>query len=587
MVNLKISVLAISAYWINIKQGTGLALGALFLLLLPRVLVAQQEPPELKGKKLAQYNETFFKAEKNRNLGNTEEAIEQYEQLLKLSDKVAVVHYNLGKVQLESKNYPQADYHLRRATVLDSSNLWYWNSLAQFYEDQNRPKPLLKARKKLVQLNPDNPDRHLDLARVYFAQGQSAEAMEQLDALTKLTGVNPRITELKKNILLQMGKVKKAAAEMRSLIEVYPNELDYYGTLAQIYKANGRAKEALQVYLEMLEVDSLDPRPHLDLANYYQEQKQVQKALYHLGIAMGSPRLEVDKKIQVLVNLFQFSQGDSLLTAQSFQFLDTMQQVHPQSAKVWAVTGDFYSREGKDIAAMAAFKKTLALQGGQEYKVWEQLLLLEIQNDRYDSLILDGPEAISYFPNQPLPYFFTGAAYLMLNNPQEAVNYLEQGVNYVFGNPRLKEQFYSQLASAHHQMEQHRQSDQYFEKALALNPRNAGTLNNYAYYLSVRGEKLDKALEMTQKSNMLSPDNPVYIDTYAWVLYQRKEYPKALAQMKEALRLSQNPDAELLEHYGDILKALQRIEEARAVYQKALKKDPKNNALSRKLQQLP
>lgn len=587
MVNLKISVLAISAYWINIKQGTGLALGALLLMLLPGVLKAQQEPPELKGKKLAQYNETFFRAEKNRNLGNTEEAIEQYEQLLKLSDKVAVVHYNMGKVQLESKNYPQADYHLKRATVLDSSNLWYWDRLAQFYQDQNRPKPLLKARKKLVQLNPDNPDRHLDLARVYFAQGQSAEAMEQLDALTKLTGVNPRITELKKNILLQMGKVKRAAAEMRSLIEVYPNELDYYGTLAQIYKANGRAKEALQVYREMLEVDSLDPRPHLDLANYYQEQKQVQKALHHLGIAMGSPRLEVDKKIQVLVNLFQFSQGDSLLTAQSFQFLDTMQQIHPQSAKVWAVTGDYYSREGKDIAAMAAFKKTLALQGGQEYKVWEQLLLLEIQNDRYDSLILDGPEAISYFPNQPLPYFFTGAAYLMLNNPQEAVTYLEQGVNYVFGNPGLKEQFYSQLASAHHQMEQHRQSDQYFEKALALNPRNAGTLNNYAYYLSVRGEKLDKALEMTEKSNMLSPDNPVYIDTYAWVLYQRKEYPKALAQMKKALRLSQNPDAELLEHYGDILKALKRTEEARTAYQKALKKDPENNALSRKLQQLP
>ena len=581
--------MAILAYWIKIKENPGLLPGALLLLLwcLPLAMMAQMEPPGLEGKKLAQYNELFFKAEKNRNLGNTEEAIEFYEKMLKLSDEVAVVHYNMGKAQLENENYLQADYHLKRATEIDSTNVWYWNRLAQFYQDQNRPKPLLEARKKLVQMDDENPDRYLDLARVYFEQGKSELALQQLDALTELTGINPRITELKKNILLQIGNVKRAAAEMRSLIEAYPDELDYYGTLAKIYKANGRDDEALQVYREMLKVDSLDPRPHLDLANYYQERNKVQQSLHHLGIAMGSPRLEVDKKIQVLVNLFQFSNGDSLLTAKTMGYLDTMQQVHPQNPKVWAVTGDFYSREGKDRKAIAAFKKTLALQGGQEFKVWEQLLLLEIQNDYYDSLIVDGPEAISYFPNQPLPYFFTGAAHLALNNPQEAVNYLEQGVNYVFGNPGLKEQIYSQLATAYHQLEQHGQSDRYFDKALALNANSAGTLNNYAYYLSLRGEKLDKALEMTQKSNQLSPNNPVFLDTYAWVLYKRKEHEKALAQMERAMKLSNNPDAELQEHYGDILSALKRNDEARKAYEKALKKNPENSALREKIEQLP
>lgn len=587
MVHLKISVLAITAYWISTYSRIGIWLGICCFCFWPAVLPAQVEPPLLEGKKLAQFNETFFRAEKNRNLGNTEKAIAQYKKLLELSDKVAVVHFNLGKILVEGKNFLQADFHLKRATELDSNNLWYWDRLAQFYEEQNRSQALLKARQKLVRLDRDNPERRLDMARVYFAREEAEKALQQLDTLTALTGVDPRISELKKNILLQMGKVERAAAELRKLIDVYPENLDYYGTLAQIYKANNRNEEALQVYREMIELDSLDPRPHLDLANYYQEQEKVEKSLYHLGVAMGSKRLAVDKKIQVLVNLFQFSGGDSLLTDRSFHYLDTMQKLHPQSPQVWAVTGDFYSREGKDLEAIAAFKKTLSLQGGQEYKVWEQLLLLEIQNDLYDSLIVDGPEAIRFFPNQPLPYFFSGVSYMMLNQPQEAVNYLEQGIQYVFGNPRLKEQFYSQLATAYHQLEQHEQSDQNFEKALALNSRSAGTLNNYAYYLSLRSKNLDKALEMTQKSNLLSPDNPVYLDTYAWVLYQRKEYEKALRQMKKALELSENPDAELLEHHGDILRGLKRHDEARKAYEKALQKDPQNAGLIEKMEQLP
>ena len=54
------------------------------------------------------------------------------------------------------------------------------------------------------------------------------------------------------------------------------------------------------------------------------------------------------------------------------------------------------------------------------------------------------------------------------------------------------------------------------------------TLNNYAYYLSVRGERLGKALEMTEKSNRLSPNNPVFLDTWAWVLYKKGDFEEAL-----------------------------------------------------------
>src|SRR5690606_23104407 len=105
--------------------------------------------------------------------------------------------------------------------------------------------------------------------------------------------------------------------------------------------------------------------------------------------------------------------------------------------------------------------------------------------------------------------------------------------------------------------------------------------------LSERGENLDKALEMTRKSNSLSPDNPTFLDTYAWVLYKSENYEEALQKMERVIELSDNASGEVLEHYGDILlrnnqpeKALEQYERARKLGGASGEIDKKINSLS-------
>ena len=556
----------------------------MLLILASPVLLAQND--SLSGKKLRQFNELYFKAETNKNLGKTEKARELYEKLKEMDPNNAVIHYHQARVLKESGELQEAISNAEKAHKLDPDNQWYLQYLVNLYDEANLTKEYISARQRLVKLDPEKPDYRLELARAFFRNDQYKDALEQLDELEDIMGVSENVTELKKSIYLQMGDVKNAAKEIRKLIEVNPGNIEYYGSLGKIYSANGFDDKALKVYKQMLEVDSTDPRPHLDLANYYQAQGEFGKSYSHLLTAMQNPRLEIDKKVQVLVNMFNRSGMDSTMKKAAFQILDTVTKLHPESPKIWAVTGDYYSREGQDKKALQALKKTLALDGGEKFQVWEQMLLLEVQNNMYDSLIKDGPEAIATFPNQPLPYLFTGVAYVAKNQHQEAIDYLEQGISYVFGSPRLKEQFYSQLATAHHKVKNYTKSDAYFDKALAVNPENPSTLNNYAYYLSQRGEKLDKALEMSAKSNRLAPENPVFLDTYAWVYYKKGEYEKALDKIEKALSLMQKPDAEVLEHYGDILNKLGRDEEALAQYQKAMEKSGENPELHKKIELL-
>lgn len=77
------------------------------------------------------------------------------------------------------------------------------------------------------------------------------------------------------------------------------------------------------------------------------------------------------------------------------------------------------------------------------------------------------------------------------------------------------------------------------------------------------------------------PENVNYIDTYAWVFFAKKEYAKALEQIK---RLVDKEDNEVvLEHYGDILWFNGEKEAAIEQWTKALENDKDNELLQRKV----
>ena len=54
-------------------------------------------------------------------------------------------------------------------------------------------------------------------------------------------------------------------------------------------------------------------------------------------------------------------------------------------------------------------------------------------------------------------------------------------------------------------------------------------LNNYAYFLSEENKDLDKAHKMAKKVFEKFPQMPTYVDTYAWVLFIKKDYKEALS----------------------------------------------------------
>jgi tetratricopeptide (TPR) repeat protein len=116
---------------------------------------------------------------------------------------------------------------------------------------------------------------------------------------------------------------------------------------------------------------------------------------------------------------------------------------------------------------------------------------------------------------------------------------------------------------------------------------NIGCLNNYAYYLSERGIRLDDAERMSYRTIKAEPTNATYLDTYAWILFMQKRYKEAKTYIDQTLEYDKDSSSVLFEHAGDIYYHTGDVEQAvnywREAYDCTLDDDARKQLLERKI----
>ena len=270
---------------------------------------------------------------------------------------------------------------------------------------------------------------------------------------------------------------------------------------------------------------------------------------------------------------------------QSFQkIIEQLVALHPEEPLFHLILADMYAKDEKHKLAIDEYY--LALYSGviKDDYVYNKLIQMYWQQEKIADLLAIVLEAIERFPFSPEFYYYQGLAFSTQDKQEQCLESLLKGKDYVFDNDLLKSDFYSLIGDAHHKLENHKESDKSYIKALKHNPDNILVLNNYSYYLSQRDEDLLKAKEMITKCLALSENNPSasYLDTYAWVLYKLGQYSLAREQMEKALKITKNSPV-MFDHYGDILYKLGMKEDAIIYWNKSYELDSTNLKLKDKI----
>ncbi len=215
---------------------------------------------------------------------------------------------------------------------------------------------------------------------------------------------------------------------------------------------------------------------------------------------------------------------------------------------------------------------------------YEQMLRLALP-DSIDKIIEITEEAIKHIPDAPQFYFYLGAAKYQQEKYKEALDVFEEGLKSAkIDNPLLKSDFYGQIGDLYYFLGNKEAAFENYEKALKLNPQNLHVLNNYSYYLSLEKKDLDKAEQMSSITVKAEPTNPTFLDTYGWVLFMQGAYTTARIYIENAVKYSEEePSAEILEHYGDVLYVTGEPEKALEQWKKAKELGSDSKTLDEKI----
>ncbi|MDO9000534.1 MAG: tetratricopeptide repeat protein [Bacteroidota bacterium] len=514
---------------------------------------------------------------------NLDEALRLFLECKKIDPNSAPLKYELAKTYKLKGAYNLAIQYAKGCAEGNPKNEWYQLLLIECYASVKDFNQSIKLREQLVKNFPGKAEFKEDLAIEYSIVGDYDKSYKIYDELELVYGINEQITLNKCKLLKNQKKFKEAEQELIRLSNSSKNEPRYFAYLADFYMEQNKLDQAKLMYDKILVLDPNNPSINLALHDYYSAQGKDDEAFDYLKKAFQNPDLEVNYKLDAVryYYLRAEKQPESTYYTRGMELSDLLVRVHPKDSRGNAIHGDFLMLVGK-IKEASDYYYNAAINESIDFRAWGQLLFIDSELKQYDSLERHSALAMELFPSQSSTYFFNGVANMQIKNYKKAAQSLKDGLEFVVDNKALMMDFYSNMGDAYFYMKDYVKSDKAFDNALKIDADNTYVLNNYAYYLSLRNESLDKAEKLSKKANEIIPNNRNYMDTYGWILYQQKKYKESETWLKSAAKMGP-PKADILEHYGDLLYRLNKVDEAVVQWNLAKQAGGNSEALLTKL----
>lgn len=514
----------------------------------------------IKNNKEQQYYYVFIEANRKKLLGDIKGALELYYECLKIKPNAAAAMYEISNINTVLKNYDSAIKYARLAVNNDQENKWYKLSLAELLVSAKKYEEAVKVYEKAYLQDKKDLEIPYKLAALYTHLKNYERAIELYNEIENTVGVDESLSLAKQQLYYNLGNKTKAYNEIKKLIRHFPGEPRYYGILAEMYTNDNLFIKAKEYYDKLFSIDSTNELGQLSIIDYYRKKMDYDKAFNTVKKVIDNKKIEYNQKVIVLVSILNTRSEFNIYNRQIEELLTYLKNVYPNKKDSYTLYADYLIKMNELDKAkheiefiLSKFKGNIAL--------WEQLLYIYSYNSNFDTLYIQSKTAIDSFPNHDIFYLFNGISANQTGKTKEAIKSLEKGLN-LAKTDEIKTDFYTNLAEAYHDNKEYKKSDYYFDLVLQKQPENLYVRNNYAYYLSLREEKLDYAESLSKVTIQKEPNNSTYLDTYAWILFKLQKYQDALYYIKRAFENGGAESVVIVEHYGDILYKVGNVDAA-------------------------
>ncbi|MBO4943771.1 MAG: tetratricopeptide repeat protein [Muribaculaceae bacterium] len=443
----------------------------------------------------------------------------------------------------------------------------------------------MKVLRRVYLSNPDRPEAALSYSDKLAERPDSASldaALAVLDTLETREGNSILLTGRRIHIYLMEGDTAAIVNEIQRQVKLQPTSTDVLVMGGDIFSNFNMPDSALAYYNRAIALDPENGIAYYSLANHYMNQGDSVGYGREMVKALELPDLAINIKTELIRDYVSRFYKDSSKHAELDSLFVRMLEMNPHEASLHGFYADYLAAIGRYPEAAEQVEYQLALDPGVAADRWSMLTSLYYSSKETEKAIDAATRGMHYYPdNADLPLQLS-AAYTQQKQADKAIALLKPLVDKAEDAPRRSD-LLTAIGDAFYADEKPDSAFTYYEQAIQANPGNYTAMNNCAYFLACQNQDLDRALSLIEMVIENKPDDPTSLDTYAWVLFKRASYDKALEAMDKALAGEDEPTAEMLEHAGDIYFMARKNQEAVEFWKKALELDPDNELLKRKV----
>ena len=532
--------------------------------------------------------------------------------------KRAVDYFHLESTSLmEQGRYDEAFELLEHCHSLDSSSSAIRFFLAPYYSVLGKDSVACTMLESIVSENPDNEDYndalvsqyartgnwkaaiavyerivgtahtkseiYKSLYTLYYNDDNFEKALEVLDRIEEIEGKSDELTELRLRLYMLLSRHDEMIAIIKNSIAENPDDTRQMTVLGEVYTLLGKYGPAEETFKQTLEKSPDDVHTLKALINLYAQTENEDGFCNTMERLIRSEATDTETRLSNLVNYILYKEKKDCTYIKPF-FQELLQLPYDRLALYESYADYLEYRNAGTSELIPVYEKIVELDS-ENVGAIIKLLQYAIKEEDKEAVSRYADEALLYLPHKLELYFYKGFARYLLGNKMESIDIYKEGLGKRDADTELAvvAAVFTTLGDTYHELDMKKESYAAYDSALVYEPYRMEVLNNYAYYLSIENKELQKALEMSRKTIDEEPENPTYLDTYAWILFKLGRYEEAKAYAEKILSIDEEMSYVVLHHIGDIFAKCGNIEKAVTYWEMAREAGDETKILEKKI----
>ena len=495
----------------------------------------------------------------------------------------AGVNFALADAYLALNDLVNAAYYGKIAVSEEPENKWYHLKLAEIYRKAGQNDATVEALQSALKYHPGELDILFRLATIYIDFGQLLEANKIYNRILKQRGpvFDIYLQKFRNFNALQMRD--SALVQLQEMRKLEPDNLATLHMMSQFYEGLDEREAAKEILQEARERNARDPQTLILLADMYIKEAKWDSLANTCISMISDPLIGPNQKMELARYIYREHRqrpNETELESQAERVLSSFSDSEPDFGPAHLMAAEFHLQKNEIGPALDKLERATVVMP-DEPEAWRQRMQLLFTEQRYDEVIANADSADKYVPDDAFIQFFAGASYMLTDQNEKAIEWLEKATLSP-ARSSFRTAIYSTLGDAYADQDMWENAVKAYETALRLDPNNHNAMNNYAYFLAIRDERVDYAEELALKAIRFEPENAAYLDTVGWIFYLKNDYEKARQYIEASVETGE-ASAEVFEHLGDVYNKLDEPEKAKKWWQRAIENDPDREYLKERL----